>query len=253
MMTVDTNSPFSMSGKRILVTGASSGLGQQIAISCSEAGASLVICGRDKTRLNETFNKLAGTGHQALLGDLTDDAVLASTVEQVGLIDGVVHCTGVSGPIPARMISREFLDRLFNINFFVPTLLTSKLLAKSRINKGGSILFMSSSAAFRGVHGMSVYSATKSALVASTRCLALETAKRGIRVNCLAPDLVVTPMLLGSGAILSTNEWLDQQRAIHPLGLGSTDDVANAAIFFLSKASRWITGTTLIMDGGITY
>jgi len=112
---------------------------------------------------------------------------------------------------------------------------------------------MSSSAAFRGVHGMSVYSATKSALVASTRCLALETAKRGIRVNCLAPDLVVTPMLLGSGAIVSTNEWLDQQRAIHPLGLGSTDDVANAAIFFLSQASRWITGTTLIMDGGITY
>ncbi|HEY0269348.1 MAG TPA: SDR family oxidoreductase, partial [Methyloradius sp.] len=178
MINVDTASPFSLAGKRILVTGASSGLGQQIAISCSEAGASLIVCGRDESRLKETLDKLSGTGHLSILGDLTNEETISNTVEQAGLIDGVVHCTGVSGPIPARMITREFLDRLFNINFFVPTLLTSQLLAKSRINKGGSILFMSSSAAFRGVHGMSVYSATKSALVASTRCLAIETARR---------------------------------------------------------------------------
>lgn len=253
MIQVDPHSPFSLQGKRVLVTGASSGLGQQISISCSQAGASLILCGRNEQRLQETLSQLAGADHSVIAGDLTDDAVIAHTVENAGLIDGIVHCTGVSGPIPARMISRDFLDRLFNINFFVPTLLTSQLLAKTRINKGGSILFMSSSAAFRGVHGMSVYSATKSALVASTRCLAIETARRGIRVNCLAPDLVVTPMLLGSGAIVSTGEWLAQQEAIHPLGLGTPDDVANAAIYFLSQASRWVTGTTLLMDGGITY
>lgn len=252
MMTA-ISSPFSLAGKRILVTGASSGLGRQIAISCAQSGASLIICGRNLDRLQETLSQLTGEGHSVIAGDLTDDDVIAQTVEQAGSIDGVVHCTGISVPIPARMTKREFMERLYSINVFTPQLLTAQLLLKNRINKDGAILFLSSIAAVRGVHGMSVYSGTKAALIAATRCLALETAKRGIRVNCLAPDLVETPMLHGSGANMPTEEWLDQQRAIHPLGLGTPDDVAHAAIFFLSSASRWITGTTLIMDGGITH
>jgi NAD(P)-dependent dehydrogenase (short-subunit alcohol dehydrogenase family) len=245
--------PFLLTGKRILVTGASSGLGRQIAISCTAVGAQVIICGRNRERLQETLTQMAGDGHTMLLGDLTDDAVIAETVEQAGMIDGVVHCTGISIPMPARMAKREFIERLYSINLFTPLLLTNQLLAKGKINKNGAILFMSSSAAVRGVHGMSIYSGTKAALIAAARCLALETAKRGIRVNCLAPDLVETPMLHGSGANMPTDEWLEQQRAIHPLGLGMPEDVANTAIFFLSQASRWITGTTLIMDGGITY
>ncbi len=253
MISIDTTSPFSMVGKRVLVTGASSGLGRKIAISCSEAGASLVLCGRDQARLTETLNQLSGDSHLMVAADLTEDHAIQSTVEQAGKVDGVVNCIGISAPMPARMLNRQFMEKLFNVNFFVPMLLISELLAKGSINKNGSILFMSSSAAFRGVHGMSVYSGTKSALVAATRCLALEAARRGIRVNCLAPDLVETPMLDGTGALVSTTEWLEQQRAIHPLGLGTPDDVANAAIYFLSQASRWVTGTTLLMDGGITY
>ena len=245
--------PFSLHEKRILVTGASSGLGRQIAISCAAGGAQMVICGRNAERLQETLSQLAGEGHATIVGDLTDDTTIAATVEQAGLVDGVVHCTGISGPVPARMAKRDMVERLYNINVFTPQLLTNQLLAKNRINRGGSILFMSSSAAVRGVHGMSIYAGSKAALIAAARCLALETAKRGIRVNCLAPDLVETPMLYGSGATMPTDQWLEQQRAIHPLGLGMPEDVANAAIFFLSGASRWITGTTLIMDGGITH
>ncbi|MCB4810075.1 SDR family oxidoreductase [Methylovorus menthalis] len=247
------NNPFSMANKRILVTGASSGLGRQIAISCAAAGATLIICGRNPERLQETLSQLAGSGHVTILGDLTTDDAITATVEQAGNIDGVVHCTGISIPMPARMAKREFIERLYNINVFTPQLLTNQLLAKNKLNKDGAVLFMSSTAAVRGVHGTSIYAGTKAALIAAARCLALETAKRGIRVNCLAPDLVETPMLHGSGANMPTGEWLDQQRAIHPLGLGTPEDVANAAIFFLSPASRWITGTTLIMDGGITH
>jgi NAD(P)-dependent dehydrogenase (short-subunit alcohol dehydrogenase family) len=246
-------SPFSLDGKRILVTGASSGLGRQIAISCAAGGAQMVICGRNPERLQETLSQLAGEGHATIVGDLTDDATIAATAESAGLIDGVVHCTGISIPIPARMAKRDTVERLYNINVFTPQLLTNQLLAKNKINRDGSILFMSSSAAVRGVHGMSIYAGSKAALIAAARCLALETAKRGIRVNCLAPDLVETPMLYGSGPNMPTDQWLEEQRAIHPLGLGTPEDVANAAIFFLSGASRWITGTTLIMDGGITH
>jgi NAD(P)-dependent dehydrogenase (short-subunit alcohol dehydrogenase family) len=213
----------------------------------------MVICGRDAKRLEATLSELEGANHLMLRGDLVDDAAIAQTVEAAGKVDGVVHFVGISMLMPIRMISREYLERVFGVNYFAPILLTQRLLAKGRVNKGGSILFLSSTAAFRGVHGVGAYSGTKAALVATTRCLALETAKHGIRVNCIAPDLIETPLLEGSGTLVSTAEWLEQQRKIHPLGLGTPDDVANAAIYFLSDASRWVTGTSLIMDGGITH
>ncbi len=253
MSATHRQSPYSIAGKRILVTGASSGLGRQTAIACARAGATMVICGRHADRLQATFSELRGTEHAMVRGDLADDAAIAETVEAAGKVDGVVHFVGISVPMPVRMISREYLERVFGANYFAPMLLTQRLLAKGRVNKGGSILFLSSTAAFRGVPGMGVYSGTKAALVATTRCLALETAKHGIRVNCLAPDLIETPLLEGSGTLVSTGEWLEQQRKIHPLGLGTPDDVASTAIYFLSDASRWVTGTTLIMDGGITH
>lgn len=246
-------SPFSIAGKRILVSGASSGLGRQTAISCAKAGAALIIGGRDAPRLNETLQSLDGSGHVSVLGDLADENVIDEMAEASGKVDGIVHCVGISVPMPIRMISRDYLNRVFGANYFIPLLLTQRLLAKGQINRGGSILFLSSTSAYRGVHGMGAYSGTKAALVATTRCLALETSKHRIRVNCLAPDLIETPLLEGSGTLMPTNEWLDEQRKIHPLGLGTPGDVANAAIYYLSDASRWVTGTTLIMDGGITH
>jgi NAD(P)-dependent dehydrogenase (short-subunit alcohol dehydrogenase family) len=127
--------------------------------------------------------------------------------------------------------------------------LTQRLLAKSRIANDGTILFLSSIAAYIGVPAVGAYSGSKAALIATMRCLAMEVAKRGIRVNALAPALVDTPLLAATSEVVGS---LESQRAAYPLGFGAPSDVANAAIFFLSPASRWITGTTLIMDGGLT-
>jgi len=244
--------PFRLDGKTILVTGASSGIGRQTAISCSRMGGKLIITGRNAERLNNTLGELEGDGHQSEIADLTLQSDINRLVERCGRIDGVFHSAGVSGVTPIRQLSEQFLQQVFHSNYFAPMLLTQRLLARSAVQKGGSIIFMSSTAAHLGVQGVGAYSGTKAALLASMRCLAIEQARHGIRANCLSPDLVETPLLIGSGPS-GNQEWLDMQRKRHPLGLGTPEDVANAAIYLLSDASRWVTGTTLIMDGGVTY
>lgn len=251
-MEPDRKHPFRLDGKTILVTGASSGIGRQTAISCSRMGARLFITGRNPERLMSTLDELQGEGHGHLSADLTKQEEINRLVDQCGKVNGVFHSAGVSGVAPIRQISEQFLHHVFQSNYHAPMLLTQRLLAKAAIQKGGSILFMSSTAAHLGVQGVGVYSGTKAALLASVRCLAIEQARHGIRANCLSPDLVETPLIAGSGTS-GNEEWLDMQRKRHPLGLGTPADVANAAIYLLSDASRWVTGTTLIMDGGVTY
>lgn len=246
-------SPFSVAGKRVLVTGASSGLGRAAAIAMARHGATVVACGRDAGRLQATMAECPGEGHATALGDLTQDDVMDATVETAGKVDGVVHCAGISIPTPLRLAKREYVEAVFRTNYVAPIMLTQRLLAKGRVAKGGSILFLASSAAYRGVAGTGIYAGSKGALVATTRSIALETAKHGIRVNCLAPDLVETPLIETSGTLQGSGEWLELQRKLHPLGLGRPEDIANAAIYFLSDASRWITGTSLLMDGGIIF
>lgn len=148
-----------------------------------------------------------------------------------------------------RQVTPQHLTDVWKINYEAPMLLTQKLLAGSQVSANGSILFMSSIAAYIGVAGVGAYSGTKAALIATMRCMATEVAKRGIRVNCLAPALVETPLLAATESVVAS---LDTQRAAYPLGFGKPADVANASVFFLSGASRWITGTTLVMDGGLT-
>jgi NAD(P)-dependent dehydrogenase (short-subunit alcohol dehydrogenase family) len=176
-----------------------------------------------------------------------------ATVQTAGRVDGIVHCAGISIPTPLRLAKREFVEAVFRTNYTVPIMLTQRMLAKGGVSKGGSILFLASSAAYRGVAGVGIYAGSKGALVATTRCIALESAKHGIRINCLAPDLVETPLIEASGTLQGSGDWLEMQRKLHPLGLGKPEDVANAAIYFLSDASRWVTGTSLLMDGGIIF
>ncbi|WPP01289.1 SDR family oxidoreductase [Pseudomonas sp. HR96] len=240
---------FSLSGKTILVTGASSGIGRQIALSCAEAGASLVISGRDSARLHQVLEELVPGEHRALLADLNQDAELEALVQEAGKIDGIVHCAGFAALAPVRLISRAHIESQLGTNLVGPLLLTRQLLLRNLIREGGSILFISSISAHIGVHGVAAYSASKGAVEAMTRVLAMEVAKKKIRANCLAPGLVQTPLL---EAAKSTAGGLDHTLAQYPLGVGQPEDVANAAVFFLSPASRWITGTTLVMDGGHT-
>lgn len=240
---------FSLAGKRLLVTGASSGIGRSIAIACAGRGAAIVATGRDESRLGETRNALAGDGHAAVVADLNDADGRDRVVAASGQLDGVVHSAGISRLSPMRLATPQHLADVWRINYEAPMLLTQKLLAKNLVAANGSILFMSSIAAYIGVAGVGAYSGTKAALIATMRCMAMEVAKRGIRVNCLAPALVETPLLAATESVVAS---LDEQRAAYPLGFGKPADVANAAVFFLSGASRWITGTTLVMDGGLT-
>ena len=241
--------PFSLEGKRILVTGASSGLGRAIATTCAGRGAAVILNGRDEARLGETLAALEGGGHVSVAGDLVDPAGREKLAAGCGTLDGVVHSAGISRLSPIRMATPQHLADVWKINYEAPTLLTQRLLAKNQVAANGSILFMSSIAAFIGVAGVGVYSGTKAALIATMRCIAMEVVKRGIRVNCLAPALVETPLLAATETVVAN---MDAQKAAYPLGFGKPEDVANAAVFYLSAASRWITGTTLVMDGGLT-
>lgn len=238
-----TKNPYALQGKTILVTGASSGLGRQIAISCSRMGARLVVTGRDGTRLTDTVAALSGDVHRSHVADLTVASEREALVDEAMQVDGVVHAAGVQRLAPAKLMSEKILRSVLDINLIAPMMLTQRLLHRNALETGGSIIFLSSTAAMSGTPGLSPYSASKAALHGFMRSLAVEVAKRRMRVNCIVPSAVETPM------------WdpghLEAQRARHPLGLGTPDDIANAAIFLLSDASRWITGTELVMDGGI--
>lgn len=241
--------PFSLEGKRILVTGASSGIGQQIALTCAQLGAQLVISGRNEERLRATVERLEGEGHIAVVADLTQADQLTHLVEHGGVLDGLVHAAGVSRLVPFRLIGKPHLDEIFDSNTFAPILLTKALLAKKQIATGGSILFIAALASHSGALATSAYAASKSALLGAMRSLALEVAKQAIRANCIAPGYVRTPMLDGLGR---SGGEMDNLFALTPLGIGEPEDVAYAASFFLADASRWMTRNYFIVDGGLS-
>ena len=236
------NKNFSLKNKRILITGASSGIGRQAAISFAARGAELVLTGRDTQRLQDTLDNLAGRGHQIFSGDLTSSEFRSTLSEQAQKIDGLLHCAGKQKLCPVRQLNENFMNEIYNVNFLAPVMLTQGLLQKNNINNGGSIIFLLSTAAHIGTSGVAPYSSMKAGLIGMIKCLALEVAKRKIRVNGISPSAVATPIWDAT--------LLENQKKRHPLGLGLPEDVANAAIYLMSNESRWITGTSLVMNGG---
>jgi NAD(P)-dependent dehydrogenase (short-subunit alcohol dehydrogenase family) len=241
--------PFSLADKRILVTGASSGIGREVAIMCAQMGAQLVVTGRDTARLNATLDELHGDEHALVTADLSDAAGIDRVIAEAGVVDGVVHAAGISRLAPFRMITKGHVDEIFDANTHAPLLLTKGLLSKKKIAQNGSILFISAVASHIGPLASTAYSASKAALLGAMRSLALEVAKQGIRANCIVPGYVRTPMLDGLGG---GGGNLDEHIALAPLGLGEPQDVAAAAVFYLADASRWITRNYFIVDGGLT-
>lgn len=242
--------PFQLQGKTLLVTGASSGIGRQTAISCAEMGAQIIATGRDAARLQETLGAMPGQGHSLVVADLISESDRANLVQGCVALNGIAHCAGIAAIGPFRMISEKHIREVFAINFDAPIQLTQRLLAKQKIRRGGSVVFVSSSAAHIGTPATSLYAASKGALIPAMRALALEVgAKHQIRVNCISPGYVQTPLLdrlnTNVASIEANYDWA-------PLGLGNPSDVANAIVFFLSDASRWVTRTTLQVDGGLT-
>lgn len=252
---MDSFNPFSLKDKRILITGANSGIGYEIAMTCARMGAEIIGVGRDIARLQKTqvdLNAISELPHTTICADLTQVDDREKLVSNLGgQIHGVVHSAGISRLSPVRMLTVAHLNEVQSINVDAPMLLTQALLKKNLIAQESSIVFISSIAAHIGVPGVAAYSGTKAALIAMMRCLSMEVVKRKIRANCLSPSLVQTP-LFESMVEMSGTASMEQQRGNHPLGFGKPEDVANATVFLLSGASRWITGTTIVLDGGLT-
>ncbi|MCD8186109.1 MAG: SDR family oxidoreductase [Rikenellaceae bacterium] len=244
--------PFSLSGKTILVTGASSGIGKAIAIEAAKMEAKLIICGRDPNRLAKTFNLLEGGGHQSFCGDLTEDSVLQELTEDLPLLDGIVHNAGLYVIKPSQFLNRETLDETLNINFFSPAVLSQKLLKGKKINRGGSIVFVSSIFGVKiSAVGSAAYSASKGAINGYMKAMALEMAPKNIRVNSVNPGMVNTNLMKHNQTV--TEEQLEEDRKKYPMKrYGKPEEVAYGVIFLLSDASSYITGSQLVIDGGYT-
>lgn len=241
---------FDLTGKTVLVTGASSGLGRQTAVTASEYGARVVITGRDAKRLEETFASLKGEGHLQFTADLTVQADIDQLVASLPQLNGLVYSTGISDLTPARFITAEAIDKTFKVSFDAAVLLTAGLLAKKKLEKNHcSLVYISSISTRYPFVGGAMYISAKAALEAYARVLALELAPKGIRVNCVAPAFVRTPMLDDTAANYS-QEAVNMIEARQILGLGDPEDVANSIIYYLADASKWVSATSLGLGGG---
>ncbi|HCT69927.1 3-oxoacyl-[acyl-carrier-protein] reductase FabG [bioreactor metagenome] len=241
---------FDLSGKTILVTGASSGLGRQTAITASAYGARVVLTGRDAARLNETFQLLEGDGHLQITADLTLQPDIDRLVAALPVLNGMVYSTGISDLAPARFITAETIAKTFRVSFDAAVLLTAGLLGKKKLaKKQCSLVYISSISTRYPFVGGAMYISAKAALEAYARVLALELAPKGIRVNCVAPAFVRTPMLDDTAANYS-QEAVNMIEARQILGLGDPEDVANSIVYYLADASKWVSATSLVLGGG---
>ena len=245
--------PYSLEGKRVLVTGASSGIGRGIAIECSRMGAKVVISGRNEARLQETLAMMQNPDeHQMLLADLAIDEDIQGLVDTIeeGL-DGIVLCAGFTIVKPFKFVSPQDIEAIMDVNYKAPVVLTQRLLKKKIINKNASIVFISSvSGVFVSAPAAALYSGSKGAVNGVAKAMALDLSPRGIRVNCVNPGMVDTN-IFSKGDI--TQEQLEEDVKHYPLGrYGKPEDIAYAVVYLLSDASAWVTGTNLKIDGGLT-
>jgi NAD(P)-dependent dehydrogenase (short-subunit alcohol dehydrogenase family) len=250
-----TLNPMDLTGRCILVSGASAGLGRGISEFIAKLGARVVLVARDASRLELVRSSLAGSGHAVKVFDLTQTDSIAGWMKEIaqqyGLLHGVVHCAGILSTKPLRMQMAVDWESAMRINVAAGAALAKGFRQKGVHGDPGSIVYLSSVMGLSGQPGQILYSATKGALIAMTRSLALELAREGIRVNCVAPALVQAGMSEQLHKSVSSEQFA-QIVAQHPLGLGRTEDVANAVGFLLADTARWITGTTLVVDGGYT-
>ena len=243
--------PFSLEGKTILVTGASSGIGRATAIECSKMGANVIITGRNEARLQETFEALEGDGHQQIIADLVSSEAINQLVSNIEAIDGVFLCAGRGKTVPVQFATREVFDEIFDINFFSTIELLRSLYKKKRIKKQGSVVIVASVGGNYNFNvGNSVYGASKAALNSMMKFCAKEFAVRKIRVNSICPGMVVTPMTKPSTIAA---EQLEADKENYPLKrYGEPNEIAYAAVYLLSDAAAWVTGHDLVIDGGLT-
>lgn len=241
--------PFTLEGKTVLITGASSGIGRGIAIACSKMGASVIINGRNKLRLEETLEQLDKRENVIAQADLSDKEQLSDMVSHLPKLDGIVHCAGIGQRILCKQIMENDVDDVMTSNFKAPVLLQTELLKQKKINKSASIVFIASIASESPSVGNAIYSASKGAIISFANCLSVELAPRKIRVNCISPAMVWTDLILKGGV---TEQELREDEQKYPLKrYGTPEDIANLAIYMLSDASSWMTGSNVKISGGV--
>jgi NAD(P)-dependent dehydrogenase (short-subunit alcohol dehydrogenase family) len=241
---------FSLQGKTILVTGASSGIGRAIAVLCAQQGATIIMTARNKERLSETLHLLPKGNHHYIITDLTSEIELKELVEQLPVLDGIILNAGMVKLVPVQFIKKDDLDYMFKLTLYSSIMLIQQLLKSKKIKSEASICFISSAASQKITIGNSVYSASKGALNSFAKSLALELAPKQIRVNAILPGMISTG-ILGSGVV--SEEQLQIHLKNYPLGrFGTPEDVAGLTVYLMADVSKWMTGSLLTIDGGYT-
>lgn len=245
--------PFSLEAKHILVTGASSGIGREVAIWLSRQGAVVTLVARDEARLAATAQSLEGKGHQTAVMDFLGGEDVSRWMKELSRgsspFDGLVHAAGVQMPMPIRAMSLSHWEKIISTNVSSGFSLIKAFRQKGVCQPSSSIVLISSVMAKAGEPALLGYCASKGAVESMARAAALELAKEGIRVNCVAPGVVQTEMVESLQNLVGEDS-MQAIREKHPLGIGEPSDVAYAVNYLLSPAARWVTGTSLAVDGG---
>jgi NAD(P)-dependent dehydrogenase (short-subunit alcohol dehydrogenase family) len=244
------NNPFSLENKTILVTGASSGIGYKTCLSIHKQGGNFIAIARREDFLKKLISETS-TLNNYIVADLTKEENLQLIINSIDRIDGLVHCAGVDEYAPVKFYNQKLMTDIMSINYESAVYLVNLLSKKKKINKGASIVLVTSIAGLFGFKGIGIYSGSKGALIAISRVWAAEFSSMKIRVNCISPGMVRTA--IADQMILNlTKEVVEIDEKKYPLGYGNPEDVANPTVFLLSDASSWMTGQNLILDGGRT-
>jgi NAD(P)-dependent dehydrogenase (short-subunit alcohol dehydrogenase family) len=247
-------SPFTLNNRNIVITGASSGIGRQCAITCSNMGANVILIALEEEKLNETIKLIPGPNNICYTQDVTKyeeiENIISDAVSRVGKISGFIHSAGIEMTLPLNALKPEHYSKTYSVNVISAFEISKKIANKKYLDESGaSFVFIASIMSEFGQAGKIGYCSSKGALVAGARAMALELISKKIRVNCISPAVVGTEMsqtLLDSLSPEAQNEIIK----MHPMGIGHPVDVANGCVYLLSNASKWITGINLFIDGG---
>lgn len=241
--------PFSLQNKNILVTGASSGIGQAIAIECSRLGANVIATGRNENRLKETIFSMDKGGHKYVIADISKEEEIDKVVKECSELDGVVHAAGIGDRTLLSMVKKNNIAKIMSVNFEAPVLLQKALIKKKKMSNEASIIFIASRAAQVPTVGNGLYAASKAALISYAKVLAIELADRKIRVNCIAPAMVWTELVKRDQEILGI-DYHEKEKEYPLKRYGQPVDIAYLAVYMLSNASSWMTGSCVDITGG---